>query len=124
MIRSIACLAVSLAAHDATIHVVHACPQMGARRASAPLRSRIYQCGARSLIDELLASLPMPPKARVVTHIRSGDASAVIRATANDHGVDLIALGSHARGVFGRLTLGSVPEDVLRTAWCSVLIAP
>jgi nucleotide-binding universal stress UspA family protein len=36
----------------------------------------------------------------------------------------LIALGSRGRGLFDRLTLGSVAEGVLRKAQCSVLIAP
>ncbi len=72
----------------------------------------------------MVRSLPLPPHAKVVTHLGHGEAEKVVLEVANANWADLIALGSHGRGLFDRLTLGSVAEGVLRKAQCSVLIAP
>jgi nucleotide-binding universal stress UspA family protein len=39
-------------------------------------------------------------------------------------GVDLLVLGSHARGALGRVILGSVSDAVVRDAACPVLVVP
>lgn len=39
-------------------------------------------------------------------------------------GADMVALGSHGRGGYERLLLGSVAEEVLRRALLSVLVMP
>lgn len=41
-----------------------------------------------------------------------------------DKGVDLIAMGTHARRGLGHVLLGSIAERVLRTAPCPVLTVP
>ena len=41
---------------------------------------------------------------------------------AEHEGSDVIALGSHGRGVFKRMVLGSVSEHVVRHAPCPVLV--
>jgi nucleotide-binding universal stress UspA family protein len=117
-------LALAFAADDATVHFVHAWPWMDLGGTGAPTWFNVYETGVKTLIDELIRSLVLPPKARVVTHLEHGEAPLVIRQIATAHWADLIALGSHGRGLFDRLTLGSVAEDVLRKAQCSVLIAP
>lgn len=45
----------------------------------------------------------------------------VIADTASDQGSDLIVMGTHGRGGFAHLVLGSVAERVIRTAPCAVL---
>jgi len=117
-------LALAFAADDATVHVVHAWPWMDLGGSGAPTWFHVYEAGVKTLIDELVHSLRLPPQARVVTHLERGEANTAIREVAAAHAADLIALGSHGRGFFDRLTLGSVAEDVLRKAQCSVLIAP
>ena len=52
----------------------------------------------------------------------AGRAPACITAEANTRGIDLIVMGTHGRGGFAHLMLGSVAERVLRTAQCPVLI--
>lgn len=42
---------------------------------------------------------------------------------AEDWGADLIVVGSHGRGVVGRLVLGSISQQIVHTARCSVRIA-
>lgn len=117
-------LALAFAADDATVHLVHAWPWMDLGGSGAVVWRHVYRTGTQHLFDELLQSLPIPPRARVVRHLEHGEARTVVRDLAREHHADLIALGSHGRGFIDRLTLGSVAESVLRTAECSVLIAP
>jgi nucleotide-binding universal stress UspA family protein len=53
-----------------------------------------------------------------------GDAVAEILARAEEIPSDLIVMGTHGRGGFERLVLGSVTEKVLRKATCPVLSVP
>ena len=58
------------------------------------------------------------------TVIADGPAAAAITDTAAELGSDLIVIGTHGRGGFEHLLLGSVAERVLRTAGCPVLVVP
>ena len=55
--------------------------------------------------------------------IEYGDPAKRICAAAIEHNIDLIVIGSHDHGAFNRFLHGSVSEEVLRDAPCSVLIA-
>jgi nucleotide-binding universal stress UspA family protein len=55
------------------------------------------------------------------THVREGDPSREIVSFASIHEIDLVVMGTHGRGGFERLTLGSVTEKVLRRSPCPVL---
>jgi nucleotide-binding universal stress UspA family protein len=59
----------------------------------------------------------------VAIHIQmlDGDPSRVIQATAVDLPADLVVMGTHGRGGFEYLVLGSVTEKVLRRVTCPVL---
>jgi nucleotide-binding universal stress UspA family protein len=46
----------------------------------------------------------------------------IVRCSEN-HGAEFIVLGTHGRGALARVALGSVAEDVVRRARCSVLVA-
>jgi nucleotide-binding universal stress UspA family protein len=54
--------------------------------------------------------------------IEMGDPAGVICTVARDVGVDVIVVGSHGRGFFSRVLLGSVSEYVTRHAPCPVLV--
>jgi nucleotide-binding universal stress UspA family protein len=53
---------------------------------------------------------------------KAGPAVQTIARTAVDSGADLIVMGSHGRGVVGRVVVGSVVSGVLRTAGIPVLL--
>jgi nucleotide-binding universal stress UspA family protein len=53
--------------------------------------------------------------------VRPGTPAAEIVRYAEEHGVDLIVMGTHGRGVVGHVVMGSVAEKVVRTARCPVL---
>jgi nucleotide-binding universal stress UspA family protein len=58
---------------------------------------------------------------RVEHRLEEGDAATQILQVAQETGCDLIVLGTHGRTGHGRLMMGSVAEQVLRTASCPVL---
>jgi nucleotide-binding universal stress UspA family protein len=57
----------------------------------------------------------------VVTEVRQGIPAESIRAYAADHGVDLVVMGTHGRTGLQRYFIGSVAEEVVRTADVPVL---
>jgi nucleotide-binding universal stress UspA family protein len=60
----------------------------------------------------------------VDTEVRDGSSVAEILAAARDFDADVIVLGTHGRGGFERLVMGSVTEKVLRKSACAVLTVP
>jgi len=59
----------------------------------------------------------------VETEVKLGAPARVIIDEAKDWNADLIVVGSHGRGFWGRLTIGSVSDAIVHHAPCSVLIA-
>lgn len=57
----------------------------------------------------------------VRTEALVGNPAAAITATAAEHGVDLIVMGTHGRTGVTHFFMGSVAERVVRTAPCPVL---
>ena len=73
--------------------------------------------------DEAVAELrKILPSADVTKEVAMGAPSRVIIETAKEWGADLIVVGSHGRGFWGRVMLGSVSDAVLHHAPCSVLV--
>ena len=118
-------LALTLAADDAVIHLIHVEPDVPhlARVGgdTATLR-RVVDEGTTALAERFRKALVVPPHAVVHQTILRGDAAKVIAHFAADARADLIAVGSHGRKLAERLALGSVAETLLRTAQCSVLV--
>jgi nucleotide-binding universal stress UspA family protein len=54
--------------------------------------------------------------------VEHGDVGPTICQVAADEAVDLVVLGTHDRGRFGRLWFGSVSDHVMHEAPCSVLV--
>ncbi len=75
---------------------------------------------ARTALDEW----PLPEgfaTLDIVRQLRNGSPSAHIVEYAKDATIDLIVMGTHGRSGFSHLLLGSVAENVVRRAPCSVL---
>ena len=58
----------------------------------------------------------------VSSEISRGGAAQTIVETAREWGADLIVVGSHGRGFWGRTLIGSVSNSVIHHAPCSVLV--
>lgn len=61
-------------------------------------------------------------KIDVTTLVKSGANDQVIIETAQDRNADLIVVGSHGRGFWGRVMVGSVTDSLVHNAPCSVLV--
>jgi nucleotide-binding universal stress UspA family protein len=59
--------------------------------------------------------------AQIHTRLVDGDPSRLIQAAFRELPADLVVMGTHGRGGFEHLVLGSVTEKVLRRATCPVL---
>lgn len=73
---------------------------------------------AQARLKNLAAGLPGAP----VTELRSGDPDEELVNVALDEGADLIAVGSEEHKGAERFLLGSISENLVRRAPCSVLI--
>ena len=63
------------------------------------------------------------PEARISTQIVKGKPERMIVEAAEEWRADLIVVGSHGYGFWGRALLGSVSDFVVHHASCSVLVA-
>jgi nucleotide-binding universal stress UspA family protein len=81
-------------------------------------RARIED-GARLLADRARAA-----GARSTFLVWEGDPAEVILAASEAEDVDVVILGSHRRGLLGRLVLGSMSARVSEQSRCPVLVVP
>ncbi len=81
-------------------------------------RSRVED-GARMLADRARAA-----GAKATFLVWEGDPAEVILAASEAENVDVVILGSHRRGLLGRLVLGSMSARVLEQSLCRVLVVP
>jgi len=72
------------------------------------------------LCEELGGALPRPCRARVLRGVPREH----ILEQAKQLGADLVLVGSHGKSGYQRFLLGSVSEEVLQRAECSVLVLP
>ena len=78
---------------------------------------------ARSQLIDLAAGCRLDPQ-RITTAVEVGSPAAEILRYAQDHGAQVIVLGSHGQGIVKRFMLGSVADRVLRQATCPVMLVP
>jgi nucleotide-binding universal stress UspA family protein len=64
---------------------------------------------------------PRAPRVRAETEVLFGHGARTIADYAAEHGADLIVMGTHGRTGMAHLLLGSVAEQLVRTAPCPVL---
>jgi len=79
---------------------------------------KTYQDEMRSRLDQL-----KPPDAKVPVErvLREGAVAALIVQTAHETPCDVIVMGTHGQGKQPKGLMGSVAEEVLRTASCPVV---
>jgi nucleotide-binding universal stress UspA family protein len=81
----------------------------------------------RAIEDEALSELGglrtvLDPQTEVSLDVRHGDPALGICDAIAQQGADLVVMGTHARAGLRRLVLGSVAEQVIRTAHVPVLV--
>jgi nucleotide-binding universal stress UspA family protein len=116
-------LALAAADHAQVIllHAIEALPEAGARRPRFPesLRRELEQ-RARVQLHELVPE-GTRSAGTVEERVTAGRAYQEILRIAATQDVDLIVMGTHGHGPFGRMILGSTAHHVVRQATCPVL---
>jgi nucleotide-binding universal stress UspA family protein len=108
------------------LQVVHA-------REPFPIVDSGYFCNYSPEVDQVLGAAAaeelrkcvredVPPGVPVTAELITGSPADVIEACAAEKGIDLVVVGTHGRGGFSRMILGSVAERVLRLACHPTLI--
>ncbi|MEF8853501.1 MAG: universal stress protein [Haloarculaceae archaeon] len=107
---------------DAALHVVTVLEQslLGIDvRSAAAAEER--ECRAEELLETARSRAGDAGVASVETSVEEGDVAATLTDHAESHDVDLVVVGTHGRSGIDRRLLGSVTEDLLRTATVPVL---
>ena len=112
----------AIAAEGARIVVAHVRPPVSARDHDDD--NAHYELGVGSALSRLVAGLPSTPRVTIETVALEGDPVEELRRLGGNVDADLIALGSHRHSFVGRLMLGSVTTELIRSAEVSVFIAP
>ena len=89
--------------------------------AFVPDMQRELENAAHKRLDEALIDSDGSGPATKAVVMTSGSAAYAIVDYASEHGIDLIIMGTHGRGVLAHLMMGSVAERVVRISPCPVL---
>jgi nucleotide-binding universal stress UspA family protein len=77
---------------------------------------------ARRAVEFIRGKFP-EASVKIDVIVELGRPAQIIVETAEDWDADLVVVGSHGRGFWRRLTLGSISDAVSHHARCAVLIA-
>ena len=87
-----------------------------------------YEAGIREGVSgelrDALKAWAVPDAANIPIITEYGDPATQVRAIAEKSDIDLVITGTHGRRGIVALLLGSVAEDIIRTAPCDVLAVP
>jgi len=116
--------ALSIARHyDAKLYVMHVVSSLGLNMAGP---EAVAAATTLALRDAMLAErkLVESGELRDLRHqviVRSGDVWSELQAEIKQQSIDLVVVGTHGRTGLKRLVLGSVAEQIFRSACCRVL---
>ena len=99
------------------LHVVEPIPPMGAGHTAIAFTDR----DMRELQSRLNDTLSNVNDVIVERYMEHGDPANEIVDFAEEHGIDLIVMGTHGRTGMSRVAMGSVAERIVRKATCAVL---
>jgi nucleotide-binding universal stress UspA family protein len=110
-------------ANDAELGLVHVVPEPGSVAPELAYAEPTLRAQRRDMGEALLREVAtkVPPGTTVRTFLHEGAAPSHICAAAKDWGADVLVIGTHGRGLLGRLLLGGTAESVVRHAGCPVL---
>jgi universal stress protein A len=112
---------------DASVHLVHVLEP--SELAGGPLE--FYGAPPAEFLDHLywrkrqqLVAIGANLEGNIIvtSEVRHGTPADSIRQAAIDYGADLVIMSTHGRTGLSHLLLGSVAEQVIRTARCPVLV--
>ncbi len=112
---------------DASVHLVHVLessdmpggPFEFHGRPAAELLDQLYWQTRQHLVA---VGAGLEGGVHVTSEVRHGTPADSIRQAAIDYGADLVIMSTHGRTGLSHLLMGSVAEQVIRTARCPVLV--
>jgi len=118
-------------AYQASLHVLHVVsavlvpvpgPEVGTVAMAVPSDGSVAEAqeALERFVHKQLSGLVVP----VVTKVLEGAPDLQISRYAAEAAIDLIVIGTHARGLVRRIFLGSVSKAVVEHAACPVLMVP
>ncbi|MBV8462419.1 MAG: universal stress protein, partial [Acidimicrobiales bacterium] len=126
-------LALSIARRSgASLHLLHVLPEPSSIYTEPPLfvehdtlgqryRQRLREQGQKYL-DDVIRRLETLSGVVAVPVVRDGEVADVIRDQVVHGGVDLVVMTTHGRGPLGRMWLGGVADELVRTLPAQVLL--
>lgn len=105
--------------HGSKIYVVHVIPPEFTSFIPEPPKDWVRHEAEREMED-----LDHRSELKSIAHemvLRTGSVWNVLSAEIHQQNIELVVLGTHGRGAFKKLVLGSVAEEVLRQAGCPVI---
>jgi len=109
--------------YDARIYLTHVITPDAYQTAEPGLAEMTYQ-KMRQAAEQGVADILISGKLRGVPHevlLYEGGLWPTVERLITEHGIDLVVVGTHGRGQFKKMLLGSVAEEVFRQADCAVL---
>lgn len=118
-----AALAAALMQRTGRLSLVHVLDPRG--DAAAYVGSHTpYEGAVGRAFDVAIARLPEARPETVTREVLAGAPAQTVLQAAERRDADLVVAGSHGHGFLTRLVIGSVSQKLVRSARCSVLIAP
>ncbi len=122
--RSAASAVARLLPPDGILHLVHVWQPLAANDRSRQQEDDRYRQELPQRLRRFVADLALPERLHVTCAVREGPPTERLTDFASAHRIDVIAIGRHGRTPSQRLLVGGVAGRVLRSADCTVLIAP
>jgi nucleotide-binding universal stress UspA family protein len=108
---------------DSELHVIHVLRSHKLDELSSQLRSKVDEM--RAHVSHICAppAGTDPYSQEIVFHVRIGEPAAALHLAAVDIDADMIVVGTHGRSGVEKLILGSVAEELVRSAHVPVIVA-
>ena len=116
--------AASLVGDGGTLFLTYVRPPVNAVTEDTEGLGVIYSQGVAGAFARMTAEMWLPPRVRVQTVFLEGPPAEALMQFAELSSADLISVGSHRHSVVDRLRLGSVTNDLVRSAERSLLVCP
>jgi len=107
-----------------TLYFAHATPRIVIPQGDSRPWSEPGVSDVLGRLEAIARRLDIPDDVRVEFVALHGEPADELVAFAEQQHADMIATGAHGRSAIGRLVLGSVSTNVVRSARCAVLVAP
>jgi nucleotide-binding universal stress UspA family protein len=111
----------------AELHLLHVVEDNSPSVSQIALAYPMFRAYVNDLVQtgqQQLEELVVPSGKRVQIKAVVGDPTTKINDYADEHGIDLIVVGTHGRTGPSHWLLGSVAERIVRSAPCPVLVTP